>query len=357
MPLTILQVAFPFARVSRDSVGGAEQILAACDAAVMRAGHRSIVVAREGSKVAGDLIPVPGTRRADDPHARAGAHANHREAIDGAISRFGVDVLHFHGLDFDRYLPSEGVPALVTLHLAPFAYSAAALTSERAGTYFNCVSQTQHGSCPEIPNLLAPILNGVDVERLRPNLQGRRVHTLVLARICPEKGVHLAIEAAKKADADLVIAGEVFPYADHERYFAEEIRPRLDARRVFIGPIGFARKRDLLQSARCLLVPSLIAETSSLVAMEAFACGTPVIGFRRGALSEIIDEAVTGVLVDDADEMAAAIARADAFAAAACAETARRRFSAARMGRDYIALYERLGGRSQQRRYSERVAS
>jgi glycosyltransferase involved in cell wall biosynthesis len=357
MPLTILQVAFPFAPVSRDSVGGAEQILAACDAAVVRGGYRSIVIACEGSKVAGELIPVPATRRADDPHARAAAHANHRKAIDDAISRFRVDVVHFHGLDFDAYLPSEGVPALVTLHLAPFAYNAAALGSERAGTYFNCVSQTQHGSCAKIPNLLAPIINGVDLERLRPDLQARRVHTLVLARICPEKGIHLAIEAAKKADADLVIAGEVFPYADHERYFAEEIRPRLDARRVFIGPIGFARKRELLQSARCLLVPSLIEETSSLVAMEALACGTPVIGFRRGALSEIVDDGVTGMLVEDADEMAAAIARADAFAASACAETARRRFSAARMGRDYVALYERLSRRSQQRRYSERVAS
>jgi glycosyltransferase involved in cell wall biosynthesis len=357
MPLTILQVAFPFAPVSRDSVGGAEQILAACAAAVVRGGYRSIVIACEGSKVAGELIPVPGTRRADDPHARATAHANHRKAIDDAISRFRVDVVHFHGLDFDAYLPSEGVPALVTLHLAPFAYNAAALGSERAGTYFNCVSQTQHGSCAKIPDLLAPIINGVDLERLRPDLQARRVHTLVLARICPEKGIHLAIEAAKKADADLVIAGEVFPYADHERYFAEEIRPRLDARRVFVGPIGFARKRELLQSARCLLVPSLIEETSSLVAMEAMACGTPVIGFRRGALSEIIDDGVTGVLVDDADAMAAATAMADAFAASACAKTARRRFSAARMGRDYIALYERLSGRAQQRRHSERVAS
>jgi glycosyltransferase involved in cell wall biosynthesis len=349
MPLTVLQVAFPFAPVSRDSVGGAEQILAACDEAVVRAGYRSIVVACEGSRVAGELITVPRTQRADDPAARTAAHANHRKAIAAAISTSGIDVVHCHGIDFNAYPPPEGVPLLVTLHLAPSSYEPAALTPKRAGTYFNCVSQAQQRSCAEVRNLLAPIINGVDVERLRPDPQARRTHALVLARICPEKGIHLGIDAAKKADADLVIAGEIFPYADHERYFAEEIRPRLDTRRVFIGPIGCARKRELLQSARCLLVPSLIEETSSLVAMEAMACGTPVIAFRRGALPETIDDSVTGILVDNVDELAPAIARADGFAASACAETARRRFSAARMGRDYLGLYRRLGARVQAR--------
>jgi glycosyltransferase involved in cell wall biosynthesis len=354
---TVLQVAFPFAPVSRDSVGGAEQIVAACDAAVVHAGHRSIVVACQGSQVAGELITVPRTSRADDPHARAAAHANHRRAVDRAIPRFGVDVVHCHGIDFDAYLPSEGVPVLVTLHLAPSSYNPAALRPKRAGTYFNCVSQTQHDACPKLPNLLAPILNGIDIERLRPDPQARRTHALVLARICPEKGIHLAIEAAKQADADLVIAGNIFPYTDHERYFAEEIRPRLDVRRVFIGAVGFDAKRELLQWARCLLAPSLIEETSSLVAMEALACGTPVVGFRRGALAQIVDNGLTGMLVDNVDEMAAAIARADAFDAKVCAEAARRRFSAARMARDYLAAYQRLSERSQSRQYPERVAS
>jgi glycosyltransferase involved in cell wall biosynthesis len=349
MPLTVLQVAFPFAPVSRDSVGGAEQILAACDEAVVRAGYRSIVVACEGSRVAGELIAVPRTTRADDPAAQTAAHANHREAIAAAISTSGIDVVHCHGIDFDAYPPPRGMPLLVTLHLAPSSYQPGALRPKRAGTYFNCVSHAQQRSCAEVRNLLAPIINGVDVERLRPDPQARRTHALVLARICPEKGIHVAIDAAKNADADLLIAGEIFPYAYHERYFAEEIRPRLDGRRVFIGPIGFATKCALLQSARCLLVPSLIEETSSLVAMEAMACGTPVIAFRRGALPEIIEDKVTGILVDNVDELAPAIARADGFAANACAETARRRFSAARMGRDYLGVYRRLGARVQAR--------
>jgi glycosyltransferase involved in cell wall biosynthesis len=344
MPLTVLQVAYPFAPVSRDSVGGAEQILAACDEAVVRAGHRSLVVACEGSQVAGELIAVPRTARADDPHARAAAHAAHKKAIETAIAHFGVDVVHCHGIDFDGYLPPAGVPVLVTLHLAPSSYDETALRPERPETYFNCVSQSQHKSCPKLHNLLAPIGNGIDTERLFPD-QAPRLHALVLARICPEKGIHLAIEAAKKADAALIVAGEVFPYTDHERYFREEVQPRLDARRVFVGPVDFDEKRRLLQSARCLLVPSLIEETSSLVAMEALACGTPVIGFRRGALPEIVEHGAAGLLVDDVDQMAAAIARVAAFEASACAESARHRFSVAHMTRGYLAVYERLGAR------------
>ena len=88
---------------------------------------------------------------------------------------------------------------------------------------------------------------------------------------CPEKGYHLALDAAHLAGMALLLAGEVFPYPEHQRYFHEEIGPRLDSTRRFIGPVGGQRKRGLLQRAQCLIVPSLVAETSSLVAMEALA--------------------------------------------------------------------------------------
>jgi glycosyltransferase involved in cell wall biosynthesis len=357
MPPTIMQVAYPFAPVGRDCVGGAEQILAACDEAAVRAGYRSIVVACEGSQVAGDLIAVSRVARADDPDTRARAHAEHRRAITTAVSKRGVDLVHCHGLDFGAYLPPQGIPVLVTLHLDASSYDEKALQTIRPGTHFNGVSESQHRSCPAIPNLLGPVINGVDVERLQPDPQVRRTHALVLARICPEKGIHLAIDAAKQADADLGIAGEVFRYAEHERYFTEEIEPRLDGRRVFLGPAGFGAKRKLLQCARCLLVPSLIEETSSLVAMEALACGTPVIAFRRGALAEIIQHGVTGALVDDIAEMAAAIANVHSLRAADCVSSARHRFNARRMTQDYLRLYEKLGARSPLRQLAEQTAS
>jgi glycosyltransferase involved in cell wall biosynthesis len=356
MPLTVLQVAYPFAPVGIDCVGGAEQILAACDEAVARAGHRSIVVACEGSRGCGELITVPKVSRADDAPARAAAHINHRTTIEEAIAAFDIDVIHYHGIDFDAYAPGEAV-TLVTLHLDPASYDARALARDRPNSFFNCVSRTQHARCPKLPNLLPPVENGVDVERLRLNPQAQRKHVVLLARICPEKGIHLAIEAAKRADVDLMIAGEIFPYADHERYFAEQVRPHLDSRRIFVGAAGLDAKRKLLQSARCLLVPSLSEETSSLVAMEALACGTPVIAFRRGALSEIVENGVTGVVVDNIEEMAVAICNLDSIEAADCVSAARRRFSAARMTRDYLGLYEKLRAGTQLRRHAERVAS
>src|SRR5438067_1111438 len=119
MRLTILNVAYPLAPVGPDAVGGAEQILSKLDQALTRAGHHSLVIACEGSKVAGTLVPVPANRGALTESTRQYAHEQHRRAIQETLERWRVDVIHAHGVDFDRYLPPSGVPMLVTLHLPP----------------------------------------------------------------------------------------------------------------------------------------------------------------------------------------------------------------------------------------------
>jgi glycosyltransferase involved in cell wall biosynthesis len=181
----------------------------------------------------------------------------------------------------------------------------------------------------------------VSVERLAMRVT-KRGFALALGRICPEKNWNVATDAAKQAGVPLLLAGEVFPYEAHQTYFREQIEPRLDRLRRFIGPAGFARKRRLLSAARCLLVPSLAPETSSLVAMEALACGTPVIAFPSGALPDIVEHGVTGFIVRSSQEMAEAIRQADEIDPETCRRTARDRFSLEQMVNRYFALYREL---------------
>lgn len=341
MKLTVLSVAYPFAPVGPDAAGGAEQLLAQLDAALVRAGARSIVVGCEGSRPAGILLPVP---RADGSLTKQrieAGRARHARAIVEALKRWPVDLVHMHGVDFPTYLPPPGVPVLATLHLPISFYAPDALHPLRPQVWLNCVSRSQHASCAANPRLCRPIENGVPVE-LFAQRHAKRDFALVLARICPEKGIHLAIAAAKAAGIPLLIAGEIFSYPDHRRYFAQEIAPRLDRWRRFIGPVGLRRKRRLLAAARCLLVPSLVAETSSLVAREALASGTPVIAFARGALIDMVEPRRTGFVVRDEIEMADAIGRTGEIDGELCRRTARMRFSAQAMIEQYFALYESI---------------
>lgn len=344
MSLSVLNVAFPFAPVGADSVGGSEQVLRQLDTALIRGGHRSLVLACEGSRVSGSLTTVPASSGDITPERRETVWKACRARIGDLLRRNKIDVVHMHGLDFDQYLPDEEVPVLATLHLPPRWYSPSVFGLRRPATFFNCVSRTQAEQCPGPLQPSWIIENGVDIPALTSPAAKKRGFALSLGRICPEKGYHHAIEAAREADCPFVLAGAVFGYPEHVRYFEEEIRPRLDGKRRFIGPAGFARKRRLLTMARCLLVPSTVPETSSLVTMEALACGTPVIAFPSGALPELIEEGKTGFLVTNGREMAEAIRSAGRISPETCREAARTRFSADRAARTYLAVYEKIAG-------------
>jgi glycosyltransferase involved in cell wall biosynthesis len=351
MSLTILSVAYPFTAVGPDCVGGAEQVLWQLDRALAAVGHRSIVVAREDSQVAGSLVAVPKRGGIIAEASRQAAWQAHRQAMAAAQALLPIDLVHMHGIDFHRYLPPPGLPVLATLHLPPNWYPREALFPTRPGTWLNCVSESQQRACPPGTPLLRTIGNGVDVDSFAIS-QPKRRFALFLGRICPEKGVHVAVEAARRAAMPLIIAGKTFPYPEHQRYFAEEVAPRLDDERRFIGPVGGARKRRLLAAARCLLVPSLATETSSLVAREALAAGTPVVAFPAGALAETIEHGRTGFLVGDVTQMAEAIGRTHGLDPAACRQVARERFPLARMVERYLEAYGMLAGRAGQARFA-----
>lgn len=342
--MTVLSIAYVLAPVSSDTAGGAEQVLSMLDRALVAAGHRSLVIACQGSKPEGELlatVPLPAKFTED---RRQHALERHRRRITETLRDRPVDVVHCHGHDFAAYLPPPGVPTLVTLHLPADHYPAEALSTSRRERYFNCVSRSQRETFPDIDAMLPEIPNGVPVAQLQAR-HARRQFVLALGRICPEKGYHHALDAAALARAPILIAGQVFPYEDHERYFAEEILPRLGPMAHFVGNLDFARKRRFLTAARCLLMPSLIAETSSLVAMEAIACGTPVVAFPAGALSEIIEPGVTGFLVEDAKEMAQAIHAVANLDRERCRTAARHRFPHERMVERYLGYYRYMAGR------------
>jgi glycosyltransferase involved in cell wall biosynthesis len=311
MSMTVVSVAFARAPVARGTAGGAEQIVAMIDDALVRAGHRSIVLAMEGSDVRGELAPIGSLRR--------------------ILATNDVDVVHYHGLDWlDHYVPFE--PSIVTVHLPPDWYQ-----RWPENVHYICVSEDER---KRFGKPCTVISNGVNLAEFKPAARDPRPAALFLGRICPEKNTHAAIEAAKLANAGLTIAGQVFDYPEHRRYFDEEVVPRLDARRRFIGRASM--KARLIASARCVLIPSLCAETSSLVAMEAAACGTPVIAYRSGALPEIVVDGVTGFLVDDVPAMAEAIGRVDAIDRNACRRVAEERFDARRMTDAYLRLYDEV---------------
>jgi glycosyltransferase involved in cell wall biosynthesis len=345
MALTVLNIAFPLAEVGPHAIGGAEQVVTLVDRALVAAGHRSIVVAPEGSRVAGRLLPTPRPPARLDRGAWVAAHEAHRAAIREALARWPIDLVHLHGVDFDSYLPPPGPPALVTLHLPASHYAPGALRPGRPATYLHCVSASQRALFPADTPLLADVENGVDVASFRP-ARRRRGYALALGRICPEKGFEAALDAASRARLPLLLCGQAYGFPEHERYFEERIRPRLGPGRRFVGPVGGDRKRRLLAGARCVVVSSLAPETCSLVALEALASGTPVVAFRRGALPDLVEDGRTGFLVDTVEEMADAMVAAARLSAATCRAEAERRFSSERTARRYLELYDALIGAS-----------
>jgi glycosyltransferase involved in cell wall biosynthesis len=339
--LTVVSVAYPFAEVGPDAVGGAEQVLSMIDEALVESGHRSVVVAQPGSSCAGEIVSPPACDFSE-PRSRRAAHAEVARVVQAVIRRTRPDVVHMHGVDFHAYLPPPGTPVLATLHLPLTLYPRHALFPARPQTWLHGVSDAQMRGAPPAMPRLPVVANGVRLDRLAPTGRPRRRYALAMGRICPEKAFHIAIDAAEGAGVALLVAGRVFPYPEHVAYFAARIAPRLGKRCRYVGPVGMRRKRVLLAGARCLIVSSVIAETSSLVAMEALACGTPVVALRGGALEDVVEHGVTGFVVDDASSMGDAIRSVDTIDPRACRAAAEARFDGRGTARAYLETYRML---------------
>ncbi|HUN87382.1 MAG TPA: glycosyltransferase [Terriglobales bacterium] len=336
----ILYVAYPLLPVSSESCGGAEQMLVALEAEMSARGHCTTVAACAGSCASGTVL-VTGNESSEADRL-AERNAEHEARIIGMLrqnggSRPAFDLIHDKSGSFWRR--ECEVPVLATLHLPRHFYPAEAFESVPRNVYFNCVSHSQALTFGDLDSVMGVVRNGIRVGQFPFKLE-KQDYLLWMGRVCEEKGAHIAIEVAQRTGLPLVLAGQVYPFSYHQNYYNERVRPYLGKSRVsFFETPTLETKTRLLANARALLVPSLVDETSSLVAMEAMACGTPVIGFRRGAIPEVIIDRVTGYVVENAEEMAEAVCQAGEINPHACRVHVESNYSAQRMAREYEKLY------------------
>jgi glycosyltransferase involved in cell wall biosynthesis len=250
------------------------------------------------------------------------------------------DIIH-NSFDFLPLTYSELVdtPLLTTIH--GFSSPAILPVYERynARTAYVAISDTdRHRSL----DYLATIHHGIDTSAfsLHPGPGG---YLLFFGRIHPDKGTVEAIEVADRAGLPLTIAGIV----QDQRYFDEQVAPRIDGDRVqFVGTVGAEERVGLLGGAHALLHLISFEEPFGYSVVEAMACGTPVVAFRRGSMTELVEEGVSGFLVETLDEAVAAVDAASSLDRHTIRQRAVSRFDKARMIDAYLGAYEVVAGGS-----------
>jgi glycosyltransferase involved in cell wall biosynthesis len=250
------------------------------------------------------------------------------------------DVIHCH-IDW-LHLPllqRLQVPFLTTLHgRLDLGYIQATMRSFDQAPFIS-ISDNQRKPVPNA-NWRATVYHGMPDHALNPCYEPDR-YLAFLGRIIAEKGPEVAIRLARASGRPLRIAAKV-PRGE-SRYFKERIEPLFDGARVeFIGEVGDGKKENFLGKAAALLFPIDWPEPFGLVMIEAMACGTPVIATRRGSVPEIIEDGVTGFVVENEKEALDAIGRLDTIDRRRVRNEFERRFTAHRMAKDYLRLYEML---------------
>jgi glycosyltransferase involved in cell wall biosynthesis len=257
--------------------------------------------------------------------------------IANAFEKAGrFDLIHNH-YDFLplTYTRLVATPVVTTVH--GFSSDRIKPVYRRYAERVAYVSISEADRDPDL-RYLATVYHGIDLAEFTPREQaGRRL--VYLGRIHPDKGVAEAIAVAKAVRLPLVIAGIV-----HDReYFEREIAPHVDGDRVrYVGSLGATERDELLGSALALLHLVEFAEPFGLSMIEAMACGTPVIARRRGSVPEVVDDGITGFVVDDVAGAIDAVGRVGGLDRRAVRAQGAKRFSRDRMVDDYMHLYERV---------------
>lgn len=239
---------------------------------------------------------------------------------------------------------SAKAPMITTIH----GFSGAGILPAYLGSGSAFVSISDADRAPEL-DYVATVHHGIDLATL-PYRERPGDGLVAFGRVHPDKGTATAIEIARRVGRKLVICGIV----QDEAYFRAEIEPHLDSDRVaFLGSVDPQRRADVLGAAAALLHPIAFNEPFGLSVVEAMACGTPVVAYARGSMSEVVDEGVTGYLARDVDSAVLAVNDAVRLDRAAVRDRAARRFSVDRMVEDYLRVYQQVldsAGRSPVRR-------
>jgi glycosyltransferase involved in cell wall biosynthesis len=257
------------------------------------------------------------------------------------------DVLHFH-LDYWSFslFSRQRTPFLTTLHGRLDLPEFGPLYDQFRRVPLVSISDAQRRPLPRA-NFVATVQHGLPEALLRPQPVKPR-YLAFLGRIAPEKRPDAAILIARRAGIPLKIAAKVD--RSDEAYYRDKIRPLIDGRHVeLIGEIGEADKSEFLSGAIALLLPIEWPEPFGLVMIEAMACGTPVIAFNRGSVPEIIEDGLTGYIVDNEPAAVAAIERAARLPRGPIRQRFEQRFTAHRMAEDYLRVYDELAERPRPR--------
>ena len=326
------------APVCPDSSGSVEAWTWLLTRELARLGHQVTVFGCGGSAADGDVVAtLPG------PYGAPGAFddwqlcewVNLCRAVE-VSARF--DVLHAQAYLWGIPLqPFSRAPMMHTLHIVPDD-NAAGLWASAPSACVTGISQHQWSAWPQLKPA-AIISHGLDVGQFSFREQPDD-YVLYLGRFTSGKGPLQAIQAARAADVRLVLAGPENPY------FREKVKPLVDGTSVaYAGLVRGADRDRLLGGARALLYPIQYPEAFGLVLVESMLCGTPVVAMRLGAVPEIVEDGVSGFAVPNADELVRAIPKCLALDRRRIREQAAQRFSAERMARDYVKVYEQVAGR------------
>jgi glycosyltransferase involved in cell wall biosynthesis len=338
--MRIAQVAPLYESVPPLLYGGTERVVSWLTEELVRMGHDVTLFASGDSITNAQLVPVcPRALRLDANCKDSLAHhVLMMEQVFSAAPDF--DLLHMH-IDYLHFPLSSraGVPCVTTLHGRLDLPELVPVYQKFRKQPIISISDAQRAPL-SWANWQGTVRHGMPKDLLNFS-GGKGKYLAFLGRISPEKGVTDAIEIARRSGMPLKIAAKV-DQAD-VAYYENRVKPLLNSELVeFIGEIGGDEKGEFLGNAAALIFPIAWPEPFGLVMIEALACGTPVVAYRRGSVPEVIKDGVTGFIVDGPDEAVNALKKLGAIDRKACRKHFERHFSAERMARDYVAIFERL---------------